>query len=90
MPSSRGSSQPREQTRVSSTAGRFFTTYATREVPKAMCLRFLKTQSSNPGALVRNATVHQRQSVVKSWKVVLSISQPPFPTPYNPVSETLS
>ena len=33
MPSSRGSSQPRDQTQVSHIAGRFFTSWATREVP---------------------------------------------------------
>ena len=33
MPSSRGSSQPRDQTQVSCIAGRFLTVWATREVP---------------------------------------------------------
>ena len=33
IPFSRGSSQPRDQTRVSCIAGRFFTTWATRETP---------------------------------------------------------
>ena len=33
MPSSRGSSQPRDQTQVSHIAGRFFTSWATREAP---------------------------------------------------------
>ena len=33
MPSSRGSSQPRNRTQVSRIAGRFFTSWATREVP---------------------------------------------------------
>ena len=32
FPFSRGSSQPRDQTQVSHTAGRFFTSWATREV----------------------------------------------------------
>ena len=31
MPSSRGSSQPRDQTQISRTAGRFFTIWATRK-----------------------------------------------------------
>jgi len=31
MPSSRGSSQPRDQAQVSHSAGRFFTVWATRE-----------------------------------------------------------
>ena len=33
LPFSRGSSQPRDRTQVSRTAGRFFTTWATREAP---------------------------------------------------------
>ena len=35
MPSSRGSSLPRDRTWVSCTAGRFFTNWATREVPES-------------------------------------------------------
>ena len=35
MPSSRGSSWPRDRTQVSSIAGGFFTIWATREAPKA-------------------------------------------------------
>ena len=35
MPSSRGSSRPRDRNRVSCTAGRFFTNWATREVPES-------------------------------------------------------
>ena len=35
MPSSRGSSQPRDQTQVSQIAGGFFTIWATREIPKS-------------------------------------------------------
>ena len=35
MPSSRASSQPRDQTQASHTAGRFFTIWATREAPHA-------------------------------------------------------
>ena len=34
MPSSRGSSQPRDQIQVSHIAGRFFTGWATREAPE--------------------------------------------------------
>ena len=41
MPSSRGSSRPRDQTQVSRTAGGFFTICATREAPLAeQCLSF--------------------------------------------------
>ena len=36
MPSSRGSSQPRDQTKVSLTAGGFFTVWATREAHKML------------------------------------------------------
>ena len=35
MPSSRGSSQPRDRTQISCTAGGFFTDWATREAPYA-------------------------------------------------------
>ena len=37
FPFSRGSSQPRDQTQVSHTAGGFFTSWATREVPAFVC-----------------------------------------------------
>ena len=40
MSSSRGSSQPRDRTQVSSTAGGFFTVWATGEVPIQCPLRF--------------------------------------------------
>ena len=36
MPSSRESSQPRDQTQISYTAGRFFTSQATREAPLSL------------------------------------------------------
>ena len=39
MPSSRGSSQPRDQTKVSHIAGGFFTIWATREAGKMQILR---------------------------------------------------
>ena len=38
FPFSRGSSQPRDQTHVSCIAGRFFTSWATREAPGQMCI----------------------------------------------------
>ena len=37
MPSSRGSSQPRDQSQVSYTEGGFFTTQATREAYQGIC-----------------------------------------------------
>jgi len=52
MPSSRGFSQPRDQTQVSHIAGRFFTSLATREAltflkllqPRDLQLAYGKTQ----------------------------------------------
>ena len=47
MPSSRGSSQPRDQTQVSCTGGRFFTIWATREAhhlhssQTSVCLQYV-------------------------------------------------
>ena len=41
MPSSRGSSLPRDWTQVSCIAGRFFTIWATREVAQAIQVQFL-------------------------------------------------
>jgi len=45
MPSSRGSSQPRDQTQVSHIAGRFFTVWATREAFVSMLLSIHPTPS---------------------------------------------
>ena len=42
MPSSRGSSQPRDWTQVSHTAGGFFTSWATRETPIYVYLLFFR------------------------------------------------
>ena len=42
MPSSRGSSQPRDQTHVSRIAGEFFTFWATREVAKVIMYNSFK------------------------------------------------
>ena len=57
MPSSRGSSQPRDQTQVSCTAGRFFTSWVTRK-PKntgvgclSLLQRIFPTQELNQGLL---------------------------------------
>ena len=42
IPSSRGASQPRNQTQISHTVGRFFTIWATKEVRNTNCnIRFL-------------------------------------------------
>ena len=49
---SRGSSQPRDWTQVSHIAGRFFTSWATREVGCPFLLQgIFLTQGSNPGLL---------------------------------------
>ena len=49
VPSSRGSSRPRDQTHISCTAGRFFTVWVTREAPWLKIVQPLKI------ALVRNS-----------------------------------
>ena len=46
MPSSRGSSQPRNQTQVSLIAGKFFTIWYTREAPIANLANFQKSDMS--------------------------------------------
>ena len=47
MPSSRGSSQPRDQTWVSHTAGRFFTIWANREVQFQVSVQFSRSVVSD-------------------------------------------
>ena len=49
FPFSRGSFQPRDRTHVSHIAGRFFTSWATREAPmgKTTLISFLKTEKKN-------------------------------------------
>ena len=68
MPSSRGSSQPRDQTHVSCIAGGFFTSWATREAP-TLLLHFLKLSNSGMYFCVsfmvfgkRNMSLEARQS----------------------------
>ena len=56
MPSSRRSSQPRDRTQVSCIAGRFFTSWATREAQTgvgnlSLFQRIFPTQESNQGLL---------------------------------------
>ena len=50
FPFSRGSSQPRDQTQVSSIAGRFFTSWATREAPVDMNLSLILKTVKDRGA----------------------------------------
>ena len=47
-PFSRGSSQPRDQTQVSHTAGRFFTSWATREAPSSLGFSFSLSSAISP------------------------------------------
>ena len=47
MPSSKGSSQPRDQTQISRTASRFFTVWATREAPPNNLGLVLKSSWNN-------------------------------------------
>ena len=66
MPSSTGSSQPRDWTQVSHTAGKFFTNWATREAQEYWSTLSLgqgtfPTQESNPCLL------HCRQILYHSW-----------------------
>ena len=65
MPSSRGSSQPRDQTQVSCGTGRFFTSWVTRKPKNAGvgCLSLLQwifpTQESNQGLLHCRQVLYQ-------------------------------
>ena len=61
MPFPRGSSQPRDQTQVSHTAGRFFTIWATREAQYTFYLS-LKTKKQNTGRRKENRKLQQRES----------------------------
>ena len=45
IPFSRGSSQPRDQTWVSCTTGRFLTIWATREVPCIICIHVFNNRT---------------------------------------------
>ena len=67
MPSSRGSSQLRDQTQVSHIAGRFFTTWATREGWKAY---YLNCQGS-PGSIYLNKTVIQKDTCIPVFRAAL-------------------
>ena len=64
MPSSRGSSQPRDRTQVSHIAGGFFIGWATREVHGVGSLSLLQviflTQESNQGLLHCRQIIYQR------------------------------
>ena len=55
MPSSRGSSQPRDQTQVSCIAGRFFTIWATREAQskRILIVKYFKCNAHSKGRIFK-------------------------------------
>ena len=68
VPFSRGSSQPRDQTQIFHIAGRFFTTWTTREVRKAT--RKVKEKSKKTGLkLSIQKTKIIASSPITSWEI---------------------
>ena len=63
IPFSKGSSQPRDQTQVSCIAGRFFTSWATREVPSE---DRVKVENSTSGKCVYQASALQSHCVLRT------------------------
>ena len=76
MPSSRGSSQPRDQTQVTHTAGGFFTDWAMREAQEvdweilSLLQTIFPTQESNRGLLHYRQVLYQL-SYQGSWQMTL-------------------
>ena len=76
MPSSRGSSQPRDQTQVTHTAGGFFTDWAMREAQEvdweilSLLQTIFPTQESNRGLLHYRQILYQL-SYQGSWQMIL-------------------
>ena len=80
IPFSRGSSQPKDQTQVSCTAGRFFTSWATREaLGHGMCSLifvawtsecFLKTCSHLLALIVSQACQIQIRNSGSEWSII--------------------
>ena len=62
IPLSRGSSQPRDRTRVSCIAGRFFASWATREAPRTYPVQFSSVQSLSHVQLFATPLVTARQA----------------------------
>ena len=63
---SRGSSRPRDQTRVSCIAGRCFTIWATRETPITYLENPKKSTKKNPLELVNSVKLHDTKSICKN------------------------
>ena len=72
MPSSRGSSQPRNQTQVSHIAGGFFTIWITREVE----LSSNGCQPGSPGG-PRSEVQREQQRFWGQWRDITAHDQPP-------------
>ena len=72
IPFSRGSSQPRDQTQVSHTAGGFFTSWATGEAWPFYALPFIKGleawEGYVPESLPSETAVLQEEALIKMWK----------------------
>ena len=89
VPFSRGSSQPRDQTQISCTAGRFFTSWANREAQEywsahssLSCLQgILLTQESNWGLLNCRRIVYQLryEGSLKTCRVFTNQGSSPSP-----------
>ena len=69
MPSSRGSSQPRDQTQMSHIAGRFFTVWATRETPWRKVTENKYMRDENARQLIINHMWKVREKKSQHWQV---------------------
>ena len=76
MPSSRGSSHPRDQTQVSRTAGGFFTVWATREAPGGPVVKnrqsMQETQQTQVQSLGQEDTLEEEMAThsnILAWKI---------------------
>ena len=72
IPFSRGSSQPRDRTQVSHTAGRFFAIWATREAQKAKHAPLMDDKGCPASSGLPAASWGQQPPVRANWKPSLS------------------
>ena len=71
LPFSRGSSWPRNQTRISCIAGGFFTSWATREAPSTLSLSLYVTSSEKPSLRASSeASIHNCWSLKYTLTVI--------------------